>query len=213
MLEWLWNEVGPGTISGILSGVAVALLVRDAPKFRALMKETWVGGVATGTVVVLVLSGLLRGPEGPPGPTTLDEGFVVAFAGEQCPNGWEPYQEAAGKFILGAGEGVLRFRGPHRPDGADTQVNLTAVELGDQGGAEEVLLEPAHVAAHRHLLTGNSYLIVGGGTPILQSETETPSYRVEAHPGERISTANSNNASAHDNMPPYIALYFCTPET
>lgn len=36
---------------------------------------------------------------------TTPPGAILAFKGEHCPNGWEPYREAMGRTIIGAGQG------------------------------------------------------------------------------------------------------------
>lgn len=81
----------------------------------------------------------------------LPGGAIVAFDGE-CPTGagWVPYEDGAGKVLLGAGTGILRFRGPHRPKDSQSEVLLTPVAVGDQGGEELHKLTPGEMPNHEH---------------------------------------------------------------
>jgi microcystin-dependent protein len=159
-------------------------------------------------------------------------GSVVAFS-QKCPVafGWSEYAEGAGKFILGAGQGIIRYRGPHRPDGAKESATLTSVDSGDQGGEEAHLLTIPEMPKHNH-----------GGVAKEKSRNDTideekgVGVRLLANADDDYSTGERGRADKtglkinvsqkykdqpqytietdggdelHNNMPPYISLFFC----
>lgn len=138
----------------------------------------------------------------------LPGGAVVAFDGK-CPTGWTPYEAGAGKFLLGAGTGTLRYRGPHQPENAPTEMSLTPVEHGDQGGAEQHKLTDLEMPQHWH-----EYQDAHPNRP-----EDGAKYDAGGHQDVRFSknpvlkrTDSRGGNQAHNNMPPYIALYFCKKE-
>lgn len=139
------------------------------------------------------------GPEGPPGPMGLVEGFanaVVAFDQNGCPDGWVQFTDAAGRAIIGAGNGT--------PSGG-TPTPQTSRTYREHGGEEAVTLTEAHIPNHYHNvpfvpevsnLSGNSY-------PVMSSLKHSATAR------SHVATGSYGASGAHNNMPPYIALYFC----
>ena len=115
------------------------------------------------------------------------EGAVVAFLRDEfgsqvCPDEWTYFRPAEGRFLLGASE--LKYR------------------LGDTGGDEMVTLTVAQMPRHDHAATSvpdvnapgsNGFLVRGFG-----------GFRL---PDSQVSEAGGSQP--HNNMPPYIALYFC----
>jgi len=141
------------------------------------------------------------------GAAALPEGSVVAFDSEAgCPEGWSPYQEAAGKFLLGAGEGTLRWTGPHpRPDGVPPVVPLTPVELGDQGGGETHRLAIEELPNHSH---NASFALSGYKLDWYGARRSHPVPTSAPSGGSEFDWSVGGN-QPHNNMPPYIALYYC----
>ena len=118
----------------------------------------------------------------------IERGAIVAFANRMgCPDGWTRFEAANGRFMLGVSDSF----GPLAT-----------------GGERSVTLTEAELPAHDHLIGqfewGHS--INGNG--------HAPRIDVDDGPpwGERtgllLADASGENQS-HNNMPPYIALYFC----
>ncbi|QPH54736.1 hypothetical protein [Pontivivens ytuae] len=138
-----------------------------------------------------------------PSAPELPAGTVIAVDG-RCPRdqGWEPYVEGNGKFIIGTGAGILIPTGPHAPNGDTDPIGLTALSLGDQGGVEAHRLTIPEMPRHSH-----------GGT------LETGGHSYEHHqnnnrlPGQTFNYNRSTEAAGgnvpHNNMPPFIALNYC----
>ena len=156
--------------------------------------------------------------------TDIPEGAVVAFdRPDGCPKdkGWVPYEDAAGKFILGAGSGTLRYRGPHRPEGVSASVALQPVVRGDQGGAETHTLTADELPRHRHntVYAGEGTAGPSAGNTVGSlgdsGSGEPRNYALEAKHDVEADAGRSSYAGKsdpHNNMPPFIALYFCKKE-
>lgn len=147
-------------------------------------------------------------------------GAVVAFE-NGCPTeaGWVPFTDGHGKFLLGAGQGELRYQGRHhRPAGADNVVTLTPVEAGDQGGAEKHTLTEQQMPSHTHELLSpkNEHRLLD--YLALYQGDGMHDWLWARHNPEAIYNINENSwpelsveggGEPHNNMPPYVALYFC----
>ena len=140
-------------------------------------------GMRIGGVDQIVMGILSSGPV-----FAFDHASVSDF--DACPEGWEPYDGAEGRFILGAGQGPLRG----------------LVGAGEDGGEEEVTLTVAQMPVHNH------------ETVRRQSESNQTNDFVmasgDAIPLEEggVDTSPAGGGRPHNNMPPYIALVFCTPD-
>lgn len=141
------------------------------------------------------------------------EGAVVAFDGP-CPvdAGWESFTDAAGKVLLGAGQGVLRNSGPHSQSPQGTETLLTRVRHRDEGGAETHTLIPDEMPEHNHATwihqsaddqRGFQSVIVDRKFTLLSVVSDN------RNDGRASGTDWAGNSEPHNNMPPYIALYFC----
>ena len=144
-------------------------------------------------------------------------GLVAAFASE-CPDGWREYEQARGRFVIGAFPGR---------------------ELLSLGGEAEVTLTIAHMPEHRHLnnvsVTDRFLSEVESAVIGLQRLESVPipaghwsewlssgeggdrnyRYTMRFQTGSEqrsVVDSNSGGNQPHNNMPPYIALYWCTPE-
>lgn len=112
----------------------------------------------------------------------LPVGAVVAFdLSDGCPIGWEEFNDAQGRFILG--------RSDERSEWAFRQRH---------GEAEHVLTIP-EMPSHDHKYLDNSYAIV---KPISRSGDG-------GHRDVQRTTDKTGGGQPHNNMPPYISLYWC----
>jgi hypothetical protein len=140
----------------------------------------------------------LRGERGEPGKpgavTSMPSGAIVAFASSEsnpCPGeDWKIYDDAKGRFIVGAGHSRFNDLTPRLP--------------GDVGGSETHVLTvdemPAHTHGVKRQTDGNS---TGADAFLARGHTANipPS-----------NTASLGRGFPHNNMPPFIALYFCIKE-
>lgn len=147
----------------------------------------------------------------------IPDGAIVALS-SPCNNydGWEDYADGAGKFLLGAGTGVLRPQGPHAPllpDGTH-EINLSTVNAGDQGGEEKHRLLISEMPIHKHQVSTFEWghTINGNNHPkridVDDGEPWPPSNGLTG----RLETDTRGENMPHNNMPPYIAVYFCKKE-
>ena len=131
------------------------------------------------------------------GATRVPTGAVMAFdLATGCPeDGWTEFADAAGRTIIGQGSGMDDKNG--KP--------LTGRKYRGHGGEEKVTLTVKEMPAHVHELNQRDFLVprggaYGAGTPKMPDNTGAP---VTLRIGE------TGKNAPHNNMPPYIALYFC----
>lgn len=123
------------------------------------------------------------------GPTgNLPKGAVVAFNLASCPEGWETYLPAAGRTIIGVGQGS----------------GLTNRTLGQTLGEENHTLTIAEMPSHSHTISGyrSGSNGVGGLTDIWSSNDGTATAGAPA-------TAVTGGNQSHNNMQPSVVLLYC----
>ncbi|MEM1130563.1 MAG: hypothetical protein AAGH83_08570 [Pseudomonadota bacterium] len=153
-------------------------------------------------------------------------GNVVVTSVVECRelgNGWEPFDEAGGRFIVGAGghtsDSISEYNVFGLPENEANPRRKSAM-----GGAESVALELDEMPRHAHI---SSPPVENKGFPFWSpyGVSGTTPMQMGFAPGFFASPANSvdsvypltsavgGNANGdtmpHDNIPPYIALYFC----
>ena len=137
---------------------------------------------------------------------------VVAFSLEKgCPEGWSNYSRGYSKFIVGAtpeGEEhlaqVVGFSGPRK---------LSPRQYGSQEGEEMVTLSAQQMPSHFH----DSGWGIWTSGPRGRGKIEVDNGQMGFDPNNAQRTAvtggDANGRTVpHNNMPPYIALYFCKKE-
>ena len=158
------------------------------------------------------------GPQGDPGnpgpPGEFPAGGIIAFDIEGgCPDGWTPFVDGFGRFIIGAGDptggriakddtGAPMVQLPFRATGGAFGHRISTEELPahSHGGAglEEYHIAntvgagmggPALTGRRKFMLILNERFPQGGDSPVLMSST--------------------GGGRPHSNMPPYIALSLC----
>lgn len=139
------------------------------------------------------------------------KGAVVAFdrnaaISRVCPKGWSIFLPAGGRFIVGAGQ--------HNGDLTEYP-SFSEDKLEAIGGEERVTLELDQMPEHRHAvpLIGSGTVYVDAGkaanTPYFDyRRRENIKQEIQISPPDEgvISTGKGH---PHNNMPPYIALYYC----
>ncbi|GEM_PF-3436172 len=141
-------------------------------------------------------------------------GAVIAFetkeASQVCPDGWELYEPVKGRFIVGAGN--------HSNKDVKGEALTNHVSYADDkgkavGGAEQHVLKIPEIPAHGHKISAekapsgaNMSDFLGGSTAAfgLRRKFNSQPGKVFPHLLE-----DTGGGQPHNNMPPYIALYFC----
>ena len=137
----------------------------------------------------------------------LQSGAVIAFNRSErsrCPEGWRVFEEVSGRFIVGAG--------PHSKNvnrnGKKLSIYPSFLDAPENavGGAERTTLAVDELPTHRH---GHSedydrvFAKFDGG-----SYQSSNIKKIDGGYGW-VEIASDGKGKAHENMPPYIALYFC----
>jgi hypothetical protein len=122
------------------------------------------------------------------------KGAVAAFdLSDGCPEeyGWKPFEAAAGRFILGAGEGK----------------NLKERAIREIGGFEETQLTVTELPSHVHDFIGTAVTKGGnGGTGRVLAVGDGVSHGTFTPEG---TISAKGEGKAFSNVPPYIALIYC----
>ena len=150
---------------------------------------------------------------------TYPQGAIAAFDRDdldekKCPKGWKPFLESRGRVIVGAGN----------PDGAPGKLGfgedkepLTNRAFRKHGGSERHKLGPHELPPHRHFVIGpdkpNKSITEWG----FDNHGNNHDLRILAEDGnphhgktgKLIAKPKDEEASSHNNMPPYIALWYC----
>lgn len=144
-------------------------------------------------VQAIEIAELKRGSTASP---SAPEGAVIAFDREDgCPRGWSEFEDARGRMILGANKNrthgyVLR---PFRGVGGEEVHTLTVKELPKHDHSAGLFFS-TNVDANR----ARPMATPNGGQPIYQVSKPT---------------STAGGGQPHNNMPPYIALFFCKKDT
>jgi hypothetical protein len=153
------------------------------------------------------------GQDGEPGTDARVSSGLIMASLRQCadlPGNWSDFHEARGRFIVGAGD---HDKNPW-PDGLTVRPPFTAGTVNPDnrtiGGAETVTLTEAQMPSQSHN-SRNFHVGVG-----VSGADNRDNLRIEiganppadAYTGP-ITTMDAGSSQPHNNMPPYIALYFC----
>jgi len=194
------------------------LLRRNIVWFALGMMVTGVGGTLAflnfidGRIQAGIESAVRNGtiPSSTMSESPIPSGLVVAIADarysdqnkgdevrEGCPAGWIRFKEAENRFIIGANARSSND-GPEK------------YWVSRQAGAKEVKLRIEHLPSHNHDFDGvpASRGVWGSGIPAKEvSMGNSADNAGQFKPYGTISL--TGGGQAHNNIPPYIALYFC----
>lgn len=123
-----------------------------------------------------------------------EDAIMLVDDADGCPTGW--IDVAAREPQIFAGRTIVA-RGFH----SDRQPR----EYRDTGGEEEHLLEWGEMPPHTHSYEDTFVEIVGGNE---QLSAAARSQRVRNKKAEK-ETSEAGRGEPHNNMPPFIALYYC----
>ena len=147
--------------------------------------------------------------------STTPTGVVIASALEckSLGDNWSLYEPAEGRFILGAGKGPLEsFVGLDTQGGAESH-RLTLEEMPSHDHREKTGLETEarHLVNKRERERNDRY---AAGIRGEAGEETGRSLNVSVvsrheHPIEPSGGRSDGSTEPHNNMPPYVALYFC----
>ncbi len=168
----------------------------------------WLLGIAAVVFVVIVGYAMLFAEErvslgflgewGPVSATStsgadIPSGAVIAFASSEtqpCPgDDWKLFEEAKGRFIVGAGHG--------------NRSELTPRQVGDIGGEESVALTLEEMPWHQHPMGIERGQGSGEAYPYMRPASGS------GQTTEGIGGLPDHATKPHNNVPPYVALYFC----
>jgi len=198
MLNNIASKVGVAVLSALILGLLAVIWqsVSDGALIRAF------GGLTKSDVANIA---------------SVPSGAVVAFDTETCPAGWTRFAKAHSRVIIGATEGT-GFVAEYNADN-----DLSLRKRGEHGGAENITLTAGQMPDHQHITTPPvvSRSIYGWwfpwglsenvpkdfGHPV-NEENFTTGFRFESLSRYPLSSP-AGAGQAHNNMPPYIALYFC----
>ncbi|MEO0990678.1 MAG: hypothetical protein AAFX00_07000 [Pseudomonadota bacterium] len=138
---------------------------------------------------------------------------------EDCPEGWSLFEPAIGRMILGAGDPD----DSPEPDGLrERQAWPSHADEDDDaptfGGSEKVTLSLAEIPAHRHGLAGISLRSAehvdwatkpAADVAFFDYRERDGWVRELGTPHEKFGTRPSGGSQPHDNMPPFVSLYWC----
>ncbi|MDJ0637284.1 MAG: hypothetical protein QNJ20_00505 [Paracoccaceae bacterium] len=142
-------------------------------------------------------------------PSSVPTGAIMAFdLSDGCPDGWAPFAESQGRTIVGASFGM--------DDNLFRDDVLTQRKYRDHGGAEAVELKEAQMPSHRHglpVVSGDvsSYMDAGLGNNVVYfdySARDDVSWRIDMQRASE-GVGPTGSSQPHENMPPFLALYFC----
>ena len=151
--------------------------------------------------------------------STYPKGAVVAFYTTECPKGWNSFNQAHARVIVGAGDPK------ESPDGLGKDANgdLTTYHLGNFGGTEKHKLTEEEMPKHKHNVIGIEqdgstgvrewgHTINGNGHSRRIDVDDGRPYRREGTNIEikgKLVTMDAGQNSLHNNMPPYFSLLYC----
>lgn len=180
-------------------GAAIGVIVAAAlGVIGNAVTEGWlvrqISGATTEDIKALEtrLKELEQAPAPAPIGKEIASGTVVAFdLPNGCPDGWTEFADAAGRVIIGQGSGMVDENG--QP--------LMSRKYREHGGEEKHTLTVAEMPSHQHSVYQHAGYHGGDVEGASAGDARTMVHAAVSGP--------TGGGEAHNNMPPYVALYFC----
>ena len=154
------------------------------------------------------------GNSGEKSPTGSLKNAVIAFntkESDKCPDGWTLFDAAGGRTIIGAGQ--------HPNSGLEEYPSYSDNPQKAVGGTPTVSLTHDQMPGHSHKMFGTKV----DSNPTKPDEVSYVSYRssmgedsayemlktTDGKIPDTGKTADAGGSQPHENMPPYIALFYC----
>ena len=139
----------------------------------------------------------LKGDPGPAGSSmAFPDGAVIAFyLSDGCPEGWKNFNLGAGRFIVGVGRHTINDRYGEL---------VLPLNFGEMNGERKHKLSKDEMPMHTH-----SYKFSSGIDSPLHTDVSTDEFGQKDQTKE---TSKSGGNISHNNMPPFLALYYCISE-
>ena len=133
----------------------------------------------------------------------LPSSAVVAFDLQGgCPTGWSEFTDAAGKVIIGVGEGSLKKKKDLNGQVIWQDLVLKDHKYRAEGGEEKHKLNTFETPNHVH------YIKIKSEKIRIAEEGDERNVIVPDETAQDT-TESAGVGKPHNNMPPYIALFFC----
>lgn len=174
-----------------------------------------IGGLTAGATAMYAYFSSEVGNILNPSPTT--DVIITSLVPCDTHEGWSDFKPAGGRFIIGAvshdnlhldGSKIEEYT-PFSSDlGSDEKPRQIGARQPDRGGEETVTLTVDQMSSHSHVIETFEW----GHTV----EGNLDASRIDVDDGApwrgqrgRLGTNSVGGNQPHNNMPPYIALYFC----
>lgn len=140
------------------------------------------------------------------------QGYILQVAGEvpndaivafdrtpsnPCPEGWTVWREATSRVILGAGNNEDSYEEKYQLD--ENGKKLTPRGYREHGGSEVHILTIEEMPNHDH---GK---IFGGDGQTKAGMNNEHAFHASGYKGMKA----EGGSKPHNNMPPFVALYYC----
>ncbi len=143
---------------------------------------------------------------------------IVAFpdtGARDCPVGWDLFKPAIGRMIVGAGDPIANSPSEGLTERLVWKNDNSADNPKTFGGAETVTLEERHMPEHSHQVSNTNNLRLSTHKISPESDADLRVVQFEngfGHDNQELEAQNKGGGQPHQNMPPWIALYFCVKE-
>lgn len=208
MSDEIWKKIPNWTLAAAFAVLVVNIMVANILAVYAYF-----------TNHTLVIAGLEFGSP------SVRANSVIAYDLENCPGGWEKFEPAIGRFIIGAGTPSDPLYSTYEDGGQ--KLPISSYNWRKAEGVERYTLTEPEMPSHTHwnyvddgyshpedeakwtLGRSNSLQSKFGpiASPLSSNQVGNDAYTGARY--HRIQQQPRGNNASHDNMPPYVALIYC----